>query len=123
MPVHDEIKNIFSDHISRRLSEQQKETGLTYQEIADRVGVTVGTVHKYLTGDSEYPIAGLFQIATGLRMTLPQVLDDLTLPRILQQLQSGTPLPEGKTKAAAEAALAGLSPTEKKVCKHLRGGH
>ncbi|MGD6754294.1 helix-turn-helix transcriptional regulator [Streptomyces sp. BH105] len=53
------------------------ELGLTYQQVADRVGSTESTVHRWFTGQSRMSVYDAVLVAHALRMPFPDVLANL----------------------------------------------
>ena len=58
-----------SNRVAKALEHRRKELGLTMQEVADRLNMSVGSVHNLMTGNHTYPTAVLERVASALDWT------------------------------------------------------
>ena len=64
-------------YVSMRLRRRRIMLGLTQQQIADLVGVTVQQAHKYEAGINRLSAARLYQVAQALRVEINYFFKDL----------------------------------------------
>ena len=62
--------NAYDDQFGRRLAHARQDAGLTLQELAERVGWYVSTLHNYESGRRPLKVAQLAQLAAALNSLL-----------------------------------------------------
>ena len=63
------------DAVSSRMAERRKQLGLSYQELAERTGLTKSTLQRYEKGNiRNAPIARLEDLCRGLEMSVEELM-------------------------------------------------
>lgn len=66
------------NNIALRIAERRKELGLSYQELADRTGISKSTLQRYETGSiSSVPLKKLEVLVKGLETTAEHLLGEV----------------------------------------------
>jgi len=76
------FKGVNPIQLGEILNERRSELGLSLQQIADELTLSVGTVHNLMSGKHTYPVGILARVAGVLEWSIVDVAKKISPPKV-----------------------------------------